>query len=47
MTRYFAANLQTAEIGVIGDIPSDAAWGIDAGQPVQVGDSYYWSEPAG
>ena len=41
VTRYFAANLQTAEIGVIGDIPSDAAWGIDAGQPVQVGDSYY------
>ena len=39
--RYFAANLQTAEIGVIGDTPSDAAWGIGAGQPVQVGDSYY------
>ncbi len=37
VTRYFAANLQTAEIGVIGDTPSDAAWGIGAGQPVQVG----------
>lgn len=41
VTRYFAANPQTAEIGVIGDTPSDAAWGIGAGQPVQVGDSYY------
>ena len=33
VTRYFAANLQTAEIGVIGDTPSDAAWGIAQDSP--------------
>lgn len=42
--RYFAANLQTAEIGTIGDTPTNPAWGTDAGEPVQVGDSYYLAE---
>ena len=44
VTRYFAANLQTAEIGTIGDTPTNPAWGTDAGEPVQVGDSYYLAE---
>lgn len=26
--RYFAANLQTAEIGTIGDTPTNPAWGL-------------------
>ena len=42
--RYFAANLQTAEIGTIGDTPTNPAWGTDAGEPVQVGDWYYLAE---
>ena len=42
--RYFAANLQTAEIGTIGDTPTNPAWGTDAGEPVQVGDLYYLAE---